>query len=222
MLGAVPLFLHVFIVWWLIKHLDNFNFIITPTHFLSSEHGPVFLFDGFNSAALFFILNKSKSSVQCNSCNTIKNGVICWLKLEPPQNITKHTILKLHTHSGTFKDEMKHNSIRQKQNLQNHGHSWDSTVPIIMLLCIPIRPTEEVQVQLHLFLTSAPIGVEWSPCAPPTAVPLGKEPSIPNGCSLRSWKLLSWSQNCHVDPVVYRQPESSNLHTLFLYSPFKY
>jgi hypothetical protein len=131
MLAAIPLFLHVFMVWWLIKHWDKFNFIITPTHFLPSEHSPVFLFDGFNSTALLFILNKSKTSIQCNSCNTIKNGAISWIKLEPPQNITKHTILKLHphTHSGTLKDEIKHNVIRHMQNLQNHNHSQNSVVP---------------------------------------------------------------------------------------------
>jgi len=50
---------------------------------------------------------------------------------------------------------------------------------IIMLLCIPIRPTKAVKVQLHLFLTSAPIGVEWLPCAPQLLYLWAKSPLYP-------------------------------------------
>lgn len=83
--GTIPPFLHVFMAQWLTKPRNNCIFIITLTHFLPSEYGPIFLFDSFNSTALLLILNKSKSSVQCNSWNMNKDGVIFLTSPEPAQ-----------------------------------------------------------------------------------------------------------------------------------------
>ena len=89
------------------------------------------------------------------------------------------------------------------QNLQNHGHSWDSVVPYHYVPVHTIK-TYRGSKGTNPFVLNLCINWSWVVnLCPPTAAPLGKELPIPNECSFRSWKLLSWSQNCHVDPVVF-------------------